>query len=188
MVAQRQEGPFWTVEQYLDMEAHSTVKHEYHSGQVYAMAGGTQAHSIIASNMLSLFRVAVRGSGCRVLNSDIKIRQSAEDYVYADATVTCAPSDVRPDQVWIDYPVLVVEVLSRYTERHDRGDKFDGYKQIASLREYVLIESRRREAEVWRCDDAGVWRCTAYAPREGIVLRSVPLTLTMDQLYEDSGI
>jgi len=61
MVAQAQEGPIWTVEQYLDMEEHSTVKHEYHDGQVYAMAGGTQAHSIIAGNICSLLRVAVPG-------------------------------------------------------------------------------------------------------------------------------
>lgn len=188
MVAQPQEGPVWSVEQYLDMEERSTVKHEYHVGQVYAMAGGTLAHSVIAVNVVSLLRAAVRGRGCRALNSDMKVRQSLEDYVYPDASVTCDPSDVRPDQAWIDYPVLVVEVLSQHTARHDRGDKFDGYKQVASLREYVLIESRRREVEVWRGDDAGVWRCTAYAPGDDIVLTSVPLTLTMDQLYEDSGI
>ena len=188
MVAQSQEGPFWTVEQYLDMEEHSTVKHEYHSGQVYAMAGGTQVHSLIAVSVCSLLRAAVRGSGCRAFNSDMQVRQSLEDYVYPDASVTCDPNDIRPDQVWIDQPVLVVEVLSRHTERHDRGDKFDGYKQIASLREYVLIESQRREVEVWRRDDAGVWRCTPYAPSEDIALTSVPLTASMDQIYEDSGI
>lgn len=188
MVAQSQEGPFWTVEQYLDLEEHSTIKHEYHAGQVYAMAGGTQAHSIIAVNAASLLRAAVRGSGCRAFNSDMKVRQSLEDYVYPDASVTCDPNDIHPGQVWIDYPTLVVEVLSSATARHDRGDKFDGYKQIASLREYLLIESRRREVEVWRRDDAGLWRRTAYAPAEDIVLTSVPLTLSMDQLYEDSGL
>lgn len=188
MVAQAQEGPFWTVEQYRDMEAHSTVRHEYHAGQVYAMAGGTQEHNLIAGNVFALLRSAVRGSGCRAFNPDMKVRQSLEDYVYPDASVTCDPSDVRPGQDWIDYPVLIVEVLSRHTARHDRGDKFDGYKQLASLREYVLIESRRREVEVWRRDDAGLWRRTAYGPAEDFVLTSVPLTLSMDQLYEDSGL
>ncbi|HEV7214364.1 MAG TPA: Uma2 family endonuclease [Chloroflexota bacterium] len=188
MVAQTREGPFWTVEQYIDMEEHSTVKHEYHSGQVYAMAGGAQAHSLIAVNLIGLLRDGVRGSGCRAFNSDIKVRQPREDYVHPDAAATCEPSDVRPDQVWIDYPVLVVEVLSRHTERHDRGDNFDGYKQVASLREYVLVESRRREVEVWRRDEPGSWRRTTYAPGENVVLSSVSPTVSMDVLYEDSGV
>jgi Uma2 family endonuclease len=188
MVAQPQGGPSWTVEQYLAMEAHSTVKHEYHHGQVYAMADGTQAHSIIAVNLIALLRVTVRGSGCRAFNSDMKIRQSLEDYVYPDASVACDPNDVRPNQVWIDHPVLVVEVLSLPTERHDRGDKFDGYKQIASLREYVLIDSRRRAVEVWRVDEAGAWLATSDGPVEAITLTSVAVTLPMDLLYEDSGL
>jgi Uma2 family endonuclease len=188
VVAQPREGPFWTVEQYLDLDEHSTIKHEFHGGQVYAMAGGTQEHSLIAVNVVSLLRAAVRGSGCRAFNSDMKIRQSLDDYVYPDASVTCDPNDVRPGQVWIDYPILVVEVLSTATARHDRGDKFDGYKQLASLREYLLIESRRREAELWRRDDAGSWSRTGYAPSEEIALQSLPLTISMDLLYEDSGV
>jgi len=102
--------------------------------------------------------------------------------------VTCDPSDIRPEQVWIDHPLLVIEVLSFSTARHDRGDKFDGYKQIASLREYVLIESRQREVEVWRREESQAWRRTAHAPGEDIVLASVPLTVSMDLLYEDSGV
>ena len=188
MVAQAQEGPFWTVEQYRDMEAHSTVKHEYHHGQVYAMAGGTLAHSVIAVNTCSLLRTAVRGTGCVALNSDMKIRQSLEDYVYPDASVTGDPNDVCPNQVWIDHPVLVVEVLSRHTERHDRGDRFDGYKQLASLREYVLIDSRRRAVEVWRLDEVGTWLATLYGLDEAITLTSVAVTLPMDLLYEDCGL
>jgi hypothetical protein len=73
MVARPQVGPPWTVEQYLVLERYSTVKHEYHGGYVYALAGGSQAHSQIAGNVLTLLRTAVRGSGGRALNPDIKI-------------------------------------------------------------------------------------------------------------------
>src|SRR5919206_186678 len=111
MVAQV--GPLWTVEEYLLLERYSTVKHEYHGGYVYAMAGGSQAHSQIAGNMYALLRAGVRGSGCRALNPDIKIRQAPDDYVYADAVVTCDPRDDVPGQDWIDYPTLVVEVWRR---------------------------------------------------------------------------
>jgi Uma2 family endonuclease len=188
MVAQAQVGPVWTVEQYLALERHSTVKHEYHQGQVYAMAGGTRAHSQIAGNVYALLRAAVRGSGCSALTSDIKIRQSPNDYVYADAVVTCDPRDEPPDQDWIAYPTLVVEELSRSTERHHRHDKFDGYQGIATLREYVLVDYRRREVEVWRLDDAGTWTATTYGPGDAVALTSVDLSMPMDSIYEDSGL
>jgi len=187
MVAQ-QAGPLWTVEQYLSLERYSKVKHEYHSGYVYAMAGGSQAHNVIATNILTLLRLGVRGSNCRAMNPDIKIRQSPGDYVYPDAVVTCDPRDNAPRRDWIDYPTLIVEVLSRSTERHDRGDKFEGYKAIPTFREYILVEYRRREVEVWTCDDAGTWTATTYGSGDDIALTSVALTLPMDLMYEDSGL
>ncbi len=187
MVAQ-QVGPLWTVEQYLSLERHGRDKHEYHNGYVYAMAGGSQAHSQIAVNVVALLRTGVRGSGCRALNADIKVRQSPDDYVYTDAVVTCDPRDNAPRRDWIDDPTLVVEVLSPSTERHDRGDKFEGYKAIPTFREYVLVEYRRREVEVWRRDDAGTWAPTTYGPGSDVTLTSVALTLTMDLIYEDSGL
>ncbi len=187
MAAQRA-GPLWTIGQYLDMERHSTVKHEYHDGYVYAMAGGTQDHSQIAGNVYALLRAGVRGTGCRALNPDIKIRQSPDDYVYADAVVTCDPRDDAPRRDWIDYPTLVVEVLSPSTERYDQGDKFEDYKAIPTFREYMLVEYRRREVEVRRRDAAGMWSATTYGPGAAVPLTSVALTLPMDLIYEDSSV
>ncbi len=187
MVAQ-QVGPLWTVEQYLSLERYSKIKHEYHGGYVYAMAGGSQDHSQITVNLVALLRAGVRGSGCRALNTDIKVRQSSEDYVYADAVVTCDPRDDAPRRDWIDYPTLIIEVLSPSTERHDRGDKFEGYKTIPTFREYVLVEYRRREVEVWTRDDTGAWTATTYGPGDDVVLASVALTLPMDLIYEDIGL
>jgi Uma2 family endonuclease len=137
---------------------------------------------------LTLLRTGVRGTGCRALNPDIKIRQSPDDYVYADAVVTGDPRDDVPGQDWIDYPTLVVEVLSPSTERYDRAGKFEGYKNIPTFREYVLVEYRRREVEVWRRDAAGAWTSTIYGPADDVVLDSVALTLPMDLIYEDSGL
>lgn len=190
MIAQ-QVGPLWTVEQYLQLERYSAVKHEYHGGYVYVMAGGTQAHSQIAVNIVALLRAGVRGSGCRALNADIKIRQSPEDYVYANAVVTCDPRDDAPGREWIEYPTLVVEVLSKSTARHDRGDKFAGYKHIPTFREYVLVEYRKRAVTVWRRDEAdgvGLWSAATYTPGYDVALESVALTLPMDLIYEDSGL
>jgi len=185
MVAQ-QVGPLWTVEQYLALERSSTVKHEFHDGYVYAMAGGTQAHSQIAGNIYTLLRVGVRGSGCRVLNSDIKIQQSPEHYVYPDVVVTCDLRDDVPGQHWINYPTVVVEVLSPSTERHDRGDKFEGYKNMPTFRAYILVEYQRREVEVWRRDGTGAWAGATYGPGDDVALDILALSLPMDLIYEDS--
>lgn len=187
MVA-RQVGPVWTVEDYLTLERQGTVKHEYHGGCVYAMFGGSQSHSQIAGNVYTLLRGAVRGTGCRALTFDIKIRQSPSDYVYADAVVTCDPRDSVPGQDWIAYPILIVEVLSPSTERHDRGDKFEGYNNISTFREYLLVESRQPRVAVWRRDEAGGWAETVHGPGERIVLRHVALELSVDAVYEDSGL
>jgi len=188
MVARLQGGPLWSIDQYLALERYSPIKHEFHGGYVYAMAGGTQAHSQIAVNVVSFLRTAVRASDCRVLNSDIKVRQSQDDFVYTDAVVTCDPQDRAAGQDWIDYPVLIVEVLSPSTEKHDRGDKFEGYKALPSLREYVLIDYRRRAVEVWRRDDAGHWFSTMYGQGQDIVLQTVGPALSLDVVYEDSGL
>lgn len=188
MVAQPQVGPLWSVEQYLELERFSPVRHEYHGGYVYAMAGGTQAHSQIALNVGAVLRAGVRGSGCRALNPDIKIRQSPEDYVYADAVITCDPRDQAPDRDWIAFPILVVEVLSPSTERHDRGDKFEGYKAIPTLRDYVLIEYRRREIEIWHRGEGGAWSAALYGPGQDAALAGVELVLPVDLAYEDSGL
>ncbi len=187
MVAQ-QSGPLWTVEAYIELERYSTVKHEYHDGYVYAMSGGSQAHSQIAGNVYALLRAGVRGTGCRALNPDMKIRQSPTDYVYADAVVTCDPRDNVPGQDWIDYPTLIVEVRSPSTERHDRADKFEGYKGIPSLREYVLVEYRRQEVEVWRREEKDVWSAQVYGAGDAVVLLSHALTLPIELIYEDSGV
>ena len=181
-------GPVWTVEQYLEMERYSPVKHEYHGGYVYAMSGGTQAHSQIAGNIYTALRIGVRGGPCRALGSDIKIRQSKDNYVYPDVVVTCDERDIALSRDWLEYPTLVVEVLSKSTERHDRGDKFDGYKRIPTLREYMLVNHKRRDVEVRRRIDTEDWTVLTYCPGSEVTLESVGLTLSLDVIYEDSGL
>src|SRR6185312_112123 len=185
MAVELQFGPIWTVEQYLEMEHSSQVRHEFHGGYVYAMSGGTQAHSQIVGNIYTALRIGVREGPCRALGSDIKIRQSKADYVYPDVVVTCDERDRALGRDWIDYPTLVVEVLSKSTERHDRGDKFEGYKRIPTLREYMLVAYKRREVEIRRRVDVDDWTVLTYGPGSEITLESVGLTLSLDAVYED---
>jgi Uma2 family endonuclease len=127
MIAERVHGPLWTVEQYLEMERWSPIRHEFIDGYVYAMAGGTQRHDRIARTITRLLEDHLEGGPCQVFSLNMRVRLANEgDHVYADAAVTCDPRDVADDlSDYIRYPRLVVEVLSDSTEKHDRGATFD---------------------------------------------------------------
>src|SRR5665213_1641390 len=151
MVAE-QNPPLMSVEEYLEYERTSHIKHEYLAGRLYAMAGGSRAHGVIAVNILALLRPHLRGSPCRVYSPDVKLQIDGAHYVYPDASVGCDArdrvNDGREDAV--RYPTLAVEVLSPSTEAYDRGGKFPLYRKKDTLREYVLVASDHQEVEVYR--------------------------------------
>src|SRR5262245_20473906 len=92
--------PRWTVEQYLQLERSSDVRHEYVDGVVYALAGGTQAHSVIAANVIAALHFAVRGGPCRVYSSDMKVLVAPTRFFYPDVSVGCEGADQRDDADW----------------------------------------------------------------------------------------
>lgn len=190
MIAERVHGPLWTVEQYLEMERRSPIRHELIDGYVYAMAGGTQRHDRIARTITRLLEDHLEGGPCQVFSLNMRVRLANErDHVYADAAVTCDPRDVADDlSDYIRYPRLVVEVLSESTEKHDRGAKFDLYRGRESVTEYVLIETERVGAEVRTRDASGVWSTTEYGPGEDVYLASVELTIPLRVLYRGTAL
>ena len=139
-----------SVEAYFRLEADSDLRYEYHDGFVTAMAGGTPNHSLISANMLTALNVALRkmGMGCRVYTGNAKIHiKKSNKYLYPDCTVVC--DDPRLSGVSILNPTLIVEVLSDSTAAYDRGDKFHFYRQIPSLKEYVLVSQDKPVVEVF---------------------------------------
>ena len=143
-------------EEYLEGEQHSPVKHEYRRGQVYAMAGASDAHVIIAGNLFALLRNHVRGSGCLTYISDMKAQiESINTYYYPDVMVTCDQRD-RVFDYFKRHPTLIVEVLSPKTEAFDRGDKFADYRQLESLQEYVLVSQTRMGVECFRRNEEDI--------------------------------
>jgi Uma2 family endonuclease len=183
MVA-RASRPRWTVEQYLEMERASPVRHEYIDGEVYALAGGTRAHGRLTVNAIIALGVALGAGPCQVYSSDVRVQVSPERYVYPDLSVSCAAADLGDGgAVFLTAPRLVVEVLSTSTEDYDRGGKFDFYRQVASLREYVLVETARRLVEVRRLGEDGGWATRQYGPGETVDLPSLGVRLAVDALY-----
>lgn len=185
MIASPQQ-PYLTPEQYLQMEAQSPVKHEYIDGQIYAMAGASDPHVTIALNLATLLRSHVRGSGCRIYISDMKVRiEALNRFYYPDVLVSCDERD-REMLTYKRFPNLIVEVLSDSTEAFDRGDKFADYQTLESLREYVLINTKRQRVECFRRKDEGLWILQFYTPEQtSFRLDSIGFEGTLDALYED---
>jgi Uma2 family endonuclease len=185
MIASPQQ-PQLTPDEYLQMEAQSPVKHEYIDGQIYAMAGASDPHVTIAGNLATLLRSHVRGSGCRVYISDMKARiEALNRFYYPDVLVTCDSRDLETP-TYKRFPTLIVEVLSDSTEAFDRGDKFADYQNLESLREYVLINTKRQRVECFRRNDEGLWVLQFYTPQQtSFRLDSIGFEGTLDALYED---
>lgn len=179
-------GRRWSVEEYLWLERHSPVKHEYEDGIVYALAGGTRAHSRIAINAGRLLEEALDDSPCRVFNSDMKIRISSRVFRYPDLAVSCDPRDDSADSEEFDYisfPTLILETLSDSTEREDRNTKFAEYRAIAPFREYVLAEANKVAVHVYRRQDDGSWASNSYAAGDDVILESLNVRIPVDALY-----
>ena len=174
-----------TADEYLELEAQSDTKHEYIDGQVYAMAGASDNHVTIALNLATLLRSHVRGSGCRVYIADMKARiESLNRFYYPDVMVTCDPRDLETS-TYKRFPSLIVEVLSDSTEAGDRGDKFVDYQELETLREYVLINTKRQRVECFRRNEQALWVLQFYTLQTSFRLDSIDFEATLAALYED---
>lgn len=178
--------PSLSVEDYLQLEAESPIKHEYINGGVYAMAGASDTHVTIALNIAALLRSHVRGSGCRVYIADMKTRIEARNcFYYPDVMVTCDPRD-QETSTYKRFPKLIIEVLSDSTEAFDRGDKFADYQTLEPLEEYVLINTRHQRVECFRRNAEGLWVLQYYTPEtHHFELHSLNFSDTLAALYED---
>lgn len=175
-----------TPEQYLEIETQNTIKHEYINGEIYAMAGTTDTHNIIALNFASLIRSHLRGTNCRVYFADIKLRlEECNCFYYPDILVTCHPQD-QETSTYKRFPKLIIEVLSESTEAFDRGDKFNDYQTLESLEEYVLVNTKHRRVEIFRRNKKGGWYFQTYTTSKvTFALQSLNLTLSLVDIYED---
>ncbi|MEM9155959.1 MAG: Uma2 family endonuclease [Cyanobacteria bacterium P01_F01_bin.33] len=168
---------------YLDIERDSLIRHEYRRGLVYAMAGGTDNHDRITFNLLKLIDDRFGDpSACRFHSGNVKVNYRDSFYYYPDAFVTCDPRD-RDDRYIKRYPKLIVEVLSTSTEIFDLGEKFEDYKQLDSLEEYVLISQASQRVECRRRTSANTWETTVFEAGDRVTLKSIDLEFAIAELY-----
>jgi len=177
----------YTRAEYVAFERSSNAKHEYLDGAIYAMAGGSREHALIAANVITLMNLALRGRPCAVHSSDLRIRVVDTGLeTYPDASVVCGRPESDPDDRHVVLnPIVVVEVTSPSTEAYDRGEKIEHYKRVPSLREIVLVSYRERLVEVIRRDEDGSW--SRHEARRGgaVSLASLGCELPVDDVYRD---
>jgi Uma2 family endonuclease len=180
----------YSEQDYLSAEQRGEVRHEYVAGQVFAMAGAGKAHNLIALYIATRIRSHARGGPCRAYMADMKVRVAQQSaYYYPDVVVTCDGRDTSPEseKFYLVAPALIVEVLSPATEAIDRREKMLAYRTLESLQEYVLVDQEQRQIEVYRRTKAG-WSADTLSPGDTMSLESIGLTLSLDEVYEETGI
>ena len=187
MIALKEPFPRFSPTEYLAWEELQEFRHEYLDGKIYAMTGGTVNHGRIALNIGSILARHLRGSGCMVLNSDVKLQvaeSSSTSFFYPDISVTCDERD-RQASNFISHPCLIIEVLSPSTEAYDRGTKFRKYRRAATLREYVLVSTTDICLDIYRRNEQGKWEIETYLEGDLVELQSINFTAAIEQIYED---
>ncbi len=177
-----------TVEDYRALELETGIKHEFINGEAYAMAGGTSEHAAIQVNILGALMGRLRGKPCRPTNSDQKIHvPDTRSYLYGDVGVVCGGFEYHPDDAnAVTNPRVIVEVLSPSTKDYDMGTKFEHYRRLPSLAEYVLVSQETRQVEVRRRVENG-WLLLIFTEGD-VVLESLDLTISLDEIYDLEGV
>lgn len=178
----------FTIEEYLRLEAGAKERHEYRDGRIVAMAGGSPDHSLIIANMIREVGNRLKGTPCRVYDSNLRVRIPRTPlYTYPDVSVICGETQFDPqdaNRTTATNPRLIVEVLSGSTEADDRGDKFRRYLSLQSLEEYVLVSQVRPWVETFNRLSDGSWRFTFASGLEAHVkLASIQLEVPMSEIY-----
>jgi Uma2 family endonuclease len=172
--------PRLTPDEYLALELDSETRHELVDGYLYAMTGTSDRHDEIAGNLYAALHAHLRGGGCRVHGSNLKLRVR-DDFYYPDVFVGCAGE--RGDPYFKIDPVLIAEVLSPGTQRYDRGDKRLAYQSLPTLEEYLMISQDEPRVELLRRTPSG-WDESLVAGADAVLrLDAITLTLPLAELY-----
>jgi Uma2 family endonuclease len=175
-----------TPAEYLVKERKAEFKSEFLRGEMFAMAGATRWHGRIATNLVRRYDQLLEDRPCDVYGSDMRVKVSPTGlYTYPDVSIFCDEPQFEDDVLdTLLNPRVIFEVLSKSTEAYDRGKKFDHYRQIQSLSEYVLVSQTEPLVERYVRQPDGSWRLTVHRGMDAVVeLDSVPCRLSLAEIY-----
>lgn len=183
---QKPQVKYFTREEYLAREETAEYKSEYYRGEIFAMAGASATHNRIFFNLGSFLNNALPKKSCDVFGADVRLQVESKDlFTYPDIMVVCGkPQFYENRNDTITNPIVIFEVLSESTKNYDRGEKFEFYRAIPTLKEYVLIDQHKIHVEQFSIGDVGKWVLTEYNDfNNELKLTAVDLTIPLATIY-----
>lgn len=177
---------FITAEEYLARERKAEFKSEYLNGEIFAMAGASRPHNLIAGNIYGELYIQLKNRSCNVYPSDMRLKVSSSGlYTYPDVMVVCGEEQFDDDEEdTLLNPILIVEVLSKSTERQVRGAKFEHYSKLGSLQEYLLVAQNHPRLELFTKQSAGRWLLAEFESLDDVIkLTSINCVLALKDVY-----
>jgi Uma2 family endonuclease len=176
-----------TIAEYIEFEKNSDEKHEYYQGELFAMAGAKVAHNRIVTRLTILAGQQLRGKTCEPFNSDQRIHVPDNTlFAYPDISIVCGPvKTLNNDNYNILNPSIIIEVLSPGTKNYDRGEKFQLYRAIPTLKEYILIDSQFIHIEAFRINAQGHWELEEYdTATASLLMPLIGVAIPVHDIYE----
>jgi Uma2 family endonuclease len=181
----------FTIEEYLEMEAVAVEKSEYYKGEIFAMSGALLPHNIIAVNTLVSLSQKLKGKGCRPFNSDMRVHiENNTLFTYPDISVVCGePKTLNNDHFNLLNPTVIIEVLSKSTRNYDRGDKFKLYREITTMKQYILIDSQAICIESFQVNEKNHWELEEYKTLDQVLaITALQVYISLSDIYEGTNL
>lgn len=176
----------FTIDEYLAIEEAALEKHEYYKGEIFAMSGPKIPHLTIAANLFTELGIRLKGKNCRPYNSDMRVHIKANTlFTYPDISIICGKPETLNNDNWnLLNPAVIIEILSPSTKNYDRGEKFKLYRDIPTLKEYILVDSESVHIEVFRLNESNRWELEEYRTQEeALYVRTINETIPLADIY-----
>jgi len=176
-----------SIEEYLEMENAALEKHEYYQGEIFAMSGAKVPHNAIASNLLVELGMKLKGKKCKPFNSDQRIHIPSNTlFTYPDISIICGEVITLNNDEWNALnPSVIIEVLSKSTKNYDRGEKFKLYRDINTLKEYILVDSESIHIEVFRLNEKKHWELEEYNDiNASLEVKAINEQILISEIYD----
>lgn len=177
----------FSIKEYLEMENDSIEKHEYYKGEIFAMSGAKVPHNTISKNLLGSFYGKLKGKRCQPFGSDLRIHiESNTLFTYPDISIVCGEViTLNNDEYNVLNPAVIIEILSPSTKSYDRGDKFKLYRDVPTLKEYILVDSESIQIEVFRLNESAHWELEEYKSIESLLdIKAINEKISLSEIYE----
>ena len=176
-----------SAEEYLQRELQSTEKHEYYRGEIFAMSRASFAHNDIFSNLFSDIAHQLKGKNCKPYGSDLRIHIPKNTlYCYPDISIICEDPEFSDNKFdTVTNPAVIIELLSKSTRNYDKGEKFTLYRDIESLKEYILVDTEKIYVEKHIRNTDKSWQLTDYRSlADSFTIKTVEIVLQLKDIYD----